>query len=156
MDLGCYSIQWARFAAGSDPEVVSAEAVCPVDGVDGSLVAELRWPSGVTGRVGSSMIAAGDDVDVHLRVVGERGEMLATNPLAPQNGGALLTVETDAGKVTHEVDSLGHVLPPARRLPRRDRGWRAVPDHRRRRCPQHGDHRRLLPRRRSRAPPVSA
>ncbi|HZI45300.1 MAG TPA: hypothetical protein VFD53_08780, partial [Ilumatobacter sp.] len=28
----------------------------------------------------------------------------ATNPLAPQNGGALLTVETDAGKVTHEVD----------------------------------------------------
>ena len=104
MDLGCYSIQWARFAAGSDPEVVSAEAVCPVDGVDGSLVAELRWPSGVTGRVGSSMIATGNDVDAHLRVVGERGEMLATNPLAPQNGGALLTVQTDAGKVTHEVD----------------------------------------------------
>ena len=29
--------------------------------------------------------------------------MLATNPLAPQHGGALLTVETDAGTVTHEV-----------------------------------------------------
>jgi predicted dehydrogenase len=104
MDLGCYPIQWARFAAGADPEVVSAEAVCPVDGVDGSLVADLRWPSGVTGRVGSSMIALGDEVDAHLRVVGERGEMMATNPLGPQNGGALLTVDTDDGKVTHQVD----------------------------------------------------
>jgi predicted dehydrogenase len=104
MDLGCYSIQWARFAAGGDPDVVSAQAECPVEGVDGSLVAELRWPSGVTGRVGSSMIAPGGRVDVHLRVIGERGEMLATNPLAPQNGGALLTVETNSGKVTHEVD----------------------------------------------------
>jgi predicted dehydrogenase len=27
MDLGCYSIQWARFAAGEEPVVVSAEAV---------------------------------------------------------------------------------------------------------------------------------
>ena len=103
MDLGCYSIQWARYAAGSDPEVVSAEAVCPVDGVDGSLVADLRWATGVTGRIGSSMIAAGDEVDIHLRVVGERGEMLATNPLAPQNGGARLTVDSDGTKVTHEV-----------------------------------------------------
>jgi len=104
MDLGCYSIQWARFAAGGEPDVVSAQAECPVEGVDGSLVAELRWPSGMTGRVASSMIAPVGRADVHLRVIGERGEMLATNPLAPQNGGALLTVDTDAGKVTHEVD----------------------------------------------------
>ena len=34
MDLGCYPIQWVRWAAGSDPDVVSAEAVCPVDGVE--------------------------------------------------------------------------------------------------------------------------
>jgi predicted dehydrogenase len=104
MDLGCYSIQWARFAAGGDPEVVSAEAVCPVDGVDGSLVAELRWPSGLTGRIGSSMIAAGDEVDAHLRVVGENGAMLATNPLAPQNGGALLTVAANGSTTTQDVD----------------------------------------------------
>jgi predicted dehydrogenase len=104
MDLGCYSIQWARFAAGPDPEVVSAEAVCPVDGIDGSLVAELRWPSGATGRVGSSMIAPGDAVDVHLRVVGSDGEMMATNPLAPQQGGALLTVDSGGTTSTYEVD----------------------------------------------------
>ena len=54
MDLGCYAIQWVRFAAGADPDVVSAGAACPVEGIDGSLGAELRWPSGVrmesTGR----------------------------------------------------------------------------------------------------------
>jgi predicted dehydrogenase len=103
MDLGCYSIQWARFAAGPDPEVVSAEAVCLVDGIDGSLVAELCWPSGVTGRVGSSMIAPGADEVIYLRVVGEQGEMVATNPLAPQKGGALLTVDAGGTKNTYDV-----------------------------------------------------
>jgi predicted dehydrogenase len=104
MDLGCYPIQWVRFAADADPDVVSAEAVCPVPGVDGSLVAELRWPSGVTGSVGSSMIAPGDQMVVYLKVTGERGTLMATNPLAPQNGGALLTVETADGRVEHAVD----------------------------------------------------
>jgi predicted dehydrogenase len=104
MDLGCYPIQWVRFAAQSDPDVVSADAVCPVDGVDGSLTAELRWPSGVTGSIGSSMIADADAVVSYLRVTGERGTMHAANPLAPQNGGALLSVETDAGVETHDVD----------------------------------------------------
>ncbi len=103
MDLGCYPIQWVRFAAGADPDVVSAEAVCPVEGVDGSLVAELRWPSGVTGSVGSSMIADGDQIVAYLKVTGERGSMLATNPLAPQNGGAAITVETTDGTQTHDV-----------------------------------------------------
>ena len=102
MDLGCYSIQWARFAAGSDPDVVSAEAVCPVEGVDGSLVAELRWPSGITGSVSSSMIHDGDETEVYLRVTGEHGTMTATNPLAPQRG-AQLTVETADGTQTHDV-----------------------------------------------------
>ena len=104
MDLGCYPIQWVRFAAGADPDVVSAEAVCPVEGVDGSLVAELRWPSGVTGSIGSSMIADGDENEVSLRVAGELGVMVAANPLAPQFGGAEIRIETADGTATHEVD----------------------------------------------------
>jgi predicted dehydrogenase len=103
MDLGCYSIQWARFAAGPDPEVVSAEAVTPVEGIDGSLVADLRWASGITGRIGSSMIAPGEREVIYLRVTGDHGEMLATNPLAPQNGGALLTVDAGGTTTTQEV-----------------------------------------------------
>lgn len=93
MDLGCYSIQWVRWAAGSDPDVVSASAVSTVEGVDDSLGAELRWPSGVTGRVHSSMIAPGSSVEAWLRVTGEHGHMVATNPLAPQFGGSQITVE---------------------------------------------------------------
>jgi predicted dehydrogenase len=93
MDLGCYAIQWARFAAGEDPDVVSAEAVCPVDGIDGSLAAELRWPSGVTGRVHSSMIAPGPSVEAWLRVTGAAGTLTATNPLGPQRGNAMLLVD---------------------------------------------------------------
>ena len=72
---------------------LSADAVCPVEGVDGSLGAELRWPSGVTGRVHSSMIAAGESVEAWLRVTGELGHMTATNPLAPQQGNAMLVVD---------------------------------------------------------------
>jgi predicted dehydrogenase len=102
MDLGCYPIQWVRFAAGSDPDVVSAEAVCPVPGIDGSLVAELRWPSGVTGSIGSSMISESDSVVAFLKVTGELGTMMAGNPLAPQNGGAVITVETAGGAQRYE------------------------------------------------------
>ena len=104
MDLGCYPLQWVRFAAGSDPDVVSAEAVCPVEGIDGSLGAELAWPSGVTGRIHSSMIADGDAVGAWLRVTGEQGTMFATNPLAPQNGGSVLTVETADGTTATDAD----------------------------------------------------
>ena len=93
MDLGCYAIQWVRFAAESDPDVVSAEAVCPIAGIDGSLGAELRWPSGVTGRIHSSMIAPGDSVEAWLRVTGEHGTMIASNPLAPQHGNSTIVVD---------------------------------------------------------------
>ena len=101
MDLGCYPIQWVRFAAGSDPDVVSAEAVCPVPEIDGSLVAELRWPSGLTGSIGSSMIAEGSGRVAYLKVTGEHGTMMANNPLAPQVadvfGEAVITVDTADG-----------------------------------------------------------
>jgi predicted dehydrogenase len=75
-----------------------------VPGVDGSLVAELRWPSGVTGSVGSSMIASGERVVAEIEVTGERGRLLATNPLAPQDGGALLSIATADGREERPVD----------------------------------------------------
>jgi predicted dehydrogenase len=103
MDLGCYPIQWVRWAAGADPEVVSAEADCPVPGVDGTLAAELRWASGVRGRISSSMEAT--TFAAWLRVEGTAGTMFARNPLAPQFGGATITVETADGTRTVEADT---------------------------------------------------
>jgi predicted dehydrogenase len=104
MDLGCYPIQWVRFAAGAEPQVVSAEAACPVPGIDGSLTAALRWPSGATGSISSSMLYEGDRYEVWLRVRGDRGTMLVTNPLAPQRDGASLVVESGGERRTVESD----------------------------------------------------
>jgi predicted dehydrogenase len=101
MDLGCYPVQWVRFAAGADPDVVSAVAECPVDEIDGRLEAELRWPSGVTGSIHTSMIAPDGGVVTNLIVRGELGTMTAINPLAPQNG-ASIVVET--GDQRSELD----------------------------------------------------
>ncbi len=93
MDLGCYPIQWTRFIMGAEPTVVSATAVCPVEGVDGKLTAELAWGDavhggGVTGMIESSMIDEGDPV-LDLVVTGSAGTMTVFNPLAPQMGAAL-------------------------------------------------------------------
>jgi predicted dehydrogenase len=50
------------------------------------------------------MIAGGDATVNWLRVTGERGTMLATNPLAPQHGGAVLTVETPDSTTREDAD----------------------------------------------------
>jgi predicted dehydrogenase len=105
MDLGCYPIQWVRWAVGAEPEVVSAVAVEPVPGIDATLTAELRWPDGVTGMITSTMERPESDVSIWLRVTGERGTMLATNPLAPQYGGATITVDGPDGVQTIEADT---------------------------------------------------
>lgn len=86
MDLGCYSIQWVRSIAGGRPEVVSANARTPVDRVDGRLDAELRWASGVTGRVTSSMVEPGGERVARLRVIGTDGELMVSNALVPHLG----------------------------------------------------------------------
>jgi predicted dehydrogenase len=104
MDLGCYPIQWVRWAVGSDPEVVSAVADEPVPGIDATLTAELRWPGGITGTITSSMEHPGSEASIFLEVIGERGTMHATNPLAPQYGGATITVESPGGTQTIEAD----------------------------------------------------
>ncbi len=108
MDLGCYSIQWARWAASADPtivpQVMSAKTVSPVPGIDGSLGAELLWPSGLSAFIHSSMIAKGDKVDARLVVHGSAGEMVVVNPLAPQSG-ASIKVTTDDGTTLYEVSS---------------------------------------------------
>jgi predicted dehydrogenase len=105
MDLGCYPIQWVRFAARGEPQVVSATAVCPVPGVDGSLVAELRWPDGVTGSVSSSMITAHERLVSWLTVRGDAGVMTATSPLGPHVGTAEITIETSGGTKRIQADA---------------------------------------------------
>jgi len=115
MDLGCYNIQWLRFVGqtlgAGEPTVESATAVCPVEGVDGQMEAELRWASGLSGYLHTSMIADNEAVDGNipdtvpsLIVSGSQGTMTAVNPLAPQNGAELI-VETDSGRRAEAVEA---------------------------------------------------
>src|SRR5690606_27914481 len=84
-------------------------AVVPEPGIDGSLAADLVWPSGVTGRIGSSMIAASDRVAAYLVVRGELGTLTVVNPLAPQNRPSELRLDTrvSGGAVTVEPSAPG-------------------------------------------------
>ncbi len=102
MDLGCYALQWCRFAAGAEPEVVSASAECPVPGIDATMTAQLVFPDGVTGEVHCSMDAPPGQRVASLHVVGSEGELMVLNPLAPQMGN-LLTVTTSAGEEHESV-----------------------------------------------------
>ncbi len=102
MDLGCYPLQWVTWAMGAAPNVVSATAETPVDGIDGSLTAQLQWDDGVSGQIESSMIGPCDAPEIDLVVVGTSGQMVAINPLAPQHG-AKITVDHAHGAELIEV-----------------------------------------------------
>jgi predicted dehydrogenase len=82
MDTGCYAISLARFLAGAEPEVVSAEAKLSSPGVDRYMRAELHFPEGIVGVVTCSLLSA-RLVDIHAAVEGERGEMRVLNPVIP-------------------------------------------------------------------------
>ncbi|MFO0948699.1 MAG: Gfo/Idh/MocA family oxidoreductase [Planctomycetota bacterium] len=82
MDLGCYSLNFARFLAGEEPEVVAAEAKRASPNVDRWMQARLQFPSGLTARVTCSLwskdFLAGD-----ARILGDAGEIKVINPNAP-------------------------------------------------------------------------
>ncbi|WP_371685585.1 Gfo/Idh/MocA family protein [Mycobacterium sp. MFM001] len=82
MDAGCYAVHMARTFGGSTPEVVSAQAKLRDPRVDRAMTAELRFADGHTGRVSCSMWSS-NLLKFGAKVVGERGELRATNPAAP-------------------------------------------------------------------------
>ncbi len=87
MDLGCYCLHAQRLLApwgGGEPEVVAARAGerAGAAGVDESLEARLRFPSGATGVARCHM--ASDQRRMVHRVVGSRGEALVTNFAVPR------------------------------------------------------------------------
>lgn len=102
MDLGIYPAGWLWFVMGERPNIDSATAVCPVDGVDGKLAVNVSWPGGTTGTMTASMMEPGRHFEVSLRVSGSRGTMSVINPLAPQRG-ASLTVSIGPDISRHEV-----------------------------------------------------
>ena len=83
MDAGCYAVHCLRTLGQEEPSVVAAAALLKSPGVDRAMAADLRFPSGATGRVHASMWS-GDLLKVVAQVQGERGTLRITNYAAPQ------------------------------------------------------------------------
>jgi predicted dehydrogenase len=84
MDAGCYAVHMARvFGGGETPSVVSASAKLRDARVDRAMTAELRFPSGHTGRVECSMWSS-SLLKISAKVIGSRGSLSVLNPVAPQ------------------------------------------------------------------------
>lgn len=103
MDLGCYPVHWVRDLCG-EPTVVSATATSDTDDelIDADLTMQLAFTNGATGTVHSSMTSAAPDIS--LRVTGTDGELIAANPMAPQNGN-LLTITTASGTTSGPIEA---------------------------------------------------
>lgn len=98
MDAGCYTVDMVRSFGGETPEVVSAQAKLHDPRVDRAMTAELRFPSGHTGRLRCSMWST-DVLRMSARVTGERGQLHAINPQMPQLG-HWLSVRSESGRRT--------------------------------------------------------
>jgi predicted dehydrogenase len=85
MDLGCYPAHWLRSVSGEEPVVLSAEGEANPLGADESIRAELRFPSGATGRLTASMAPIQRLTD-SLRIEAENGSVEADGMVFPHNG----------------------------------------------------------------------
>jgi predicted dehydrogenase len=101
MDLGCYPLQWVRFLAGSEPEVVRARAELGPPQIDIAMTADLRFAGGLGAQVRCSM-QKDLPLGAQLEVLGAGGRLLVTNPLAPHLGHEL-RLETRGGTRTDGV-----------------------------------------------------
>lgn len=102
MDLGCYAVQWARFAARGEPEVERVEVVEGGPGIDLSMEAILRFDDGAEARVVTSM-APDTRFEARLEVSGVDGTVSVDNPLAPHLGHRLV-IDTSEGQTSETVD----------------------------------------------------
>ncbi|AYF74840.1 gfo/Idh/MocA family oxidoreductase [Nocardia yunnanensis] len=102
MDAGCYTVHMARTFGGEEPEVVSAQPILRDPRIDRAMTAQLRFPSGHTGRVLCSMWSR-NLARVTATIVGERGRMRLFNPMAPQLG-HVMALRTESGRSLRTFD----------------------------------------------------
>ena len=83
MDVGTYTVHIARLLGREEPDVVSATAKLRSPNVDRAMRAELKFPSGHTGRITCSMWSSWL-IQTFARVTGDTGELYVINPTSPQ------------------------------------------------------------------------
>jgi predicted dehydrogenase len=83
MDVGTYAVHMARLLGREEPAVSSAIAKLRTPNVDRAMRAELKFPSGHTGRITCSMWSKWA-IQTYARVTGDKGELSVINPTSPQ------------------------------------------------------------------------
>jgi len=83
MDTGCYAISMLRHLSAAEPRVVAAEARLSSPGVDRWMHATMLFDDGRTGAITCSLFSS-TLLRLEARVRGDRGEMIAVNPVGPQ------------------------------------------------------------------------
>jgi predicted dehydrogenase len=76
MDVGTYCVSGARLVAGEEPELVFADQVTTVEGVDRRFAGLLRFPSGLT----ATFHCGFDSYAESLEVIGRDGTILLHDP----------------------------------------------------------------------------
>jgi predicted dehydrogenase len=101
MDAGCYAVHRPRTfgGGGGEPTVTGATARERSPGVDATLRAELRFPTGATATVTGSMWSI---PRIRAVITGDRGTIKILNPLAPHLWHRL-TVSNGSGKRSEKV-----------------------------------------------------
>ncbi|WP_024793450.1 Gfo/Idh/MocA family protein [Tomitella biformata] len=128
MDLGCYGLQvlgWLGRWAGGGPEVVAAAAELR-DGVDSRSTVRLVFPSGATGTVHASMVAA-DPAPHSLRIECEGGVLDVAGFVLPHLGGALTVLRADGRRSVTEFDAVSTYQHQLRRFAELVRAGRPMP-----------------------------
>lgn len=101
MDLGCYPVGLLRYLIGEEPEVVSAQAKLHSAQIDQQMVAELQFPSGVTGKITCALFVPWR-MNIQLKVIGSQGYIWALNPWLPHHFN-WLTVQTPCTRINQFV-----------------------------------------------------
>ncbi len=105
MDLGCYPLHWALTVMGAAPTEVSAQAELTPTGVDESLQSHLVFETGAEAFLNCSM-APDQKFKASMHLIGTKGEIRFTNPLAPQLGARL---ELSQGPMTRALAEISPI-----------------------------------------------
>jgi D-xylose 1-dehydrogenase (NADP+, D-xylono-1,5-lactone-forming) len=123
-DVGCYGVSTARLFAGEEPEQIQAQARFYKTGVDLSLTASLRFPSGVLAQVDCSFEQA---FRCAYELVGTRGTIGVPEAYLPPADQSFARIIVDGAvqnlgfpgtnQYAMMVDSFGEAVAMGGRLP---------------------------------------
>ena len=99
MDLGSYNVRYARSLTGEEPEIVSATGTRTKTDVDEGIDAQIRFPSGITGRLECNM-REDNELTWFFTLTGEKGSVTYTGPCRPHLGHSIAErIEGEAFRV---------------------------------------------------------